>query len=521
MTNRFRKWKEKGFTPEEAAAHWNEIHAIASPIMFSRSAFKADHRLLAVAAAHRHLSGLVLRIENRDEWLRYCQHFPVIISELRDHLISRWPECGDVLRDYWPVLAMDEGVAEFEVRAQIGKGVAKEMLMESWEALARILSDRHAMLDLVDQIDPGEFDRKYSWQSTLSSTGIRSLRWSFGDDPGPSDEQWKLMASLREAQDRLRRGVGWQGPILGLSGSTSLALSDNGNSDGVVQPDPSGPGQTMTLSHWSVLAHEWLHTLDTRLARYFGYKKQWATQVMLSWDEESIPPVPMMVWGLQVGMVMGVPPPDKERVEDIQKELRPWDERVERSLGCALTVKEELSRQKRRLQNGSWDMEDACRGWRSVLVVSGAARAERTAYLLASDTQFSLDALSGHTLGTWPEYMERLRAHNQGHSLLGLEGLLRPVEIMARSFEVAIAAKHHRPNGLVWVPSDLRPNAGLLWPLASEAEFQSRGWENTLKALRPLWMEWKRHHGVSDPAGVSSSGVGPPEPSQSSPPSPQ
>lgn len=430
--------------------------------------------------------------------------------------MSRWPHCGDVLRDYWPVLAMDEGVGDFEARAQMGQGVQREKIMASWEDLDRVLSDRHAMLDLVDQIDPGEFDRKYSWQSTLSFTGIRSLRWSFGDDPGPSGEQWKLMVSLREAQDRLRRGVGWQGPILGLAGSTSIALSDNGNSDGVVQPDPDGPGQTMTLSHWSVLAHEWLHTLDARLSRHFGYKKPWATQVMLSWNEGVIPPVPMMVWGLQVGMVMGVPPPDQEKIADIQKELKVWEERIMLSLGCALAVKEELGRQKRKIDSGSWEVEDASRGWRSVLVSSGASRAERTAYLLASDTQFTLDTASGRALGTWPEYMERLRAQSQNQSLLGLEGLLRPVEMMARSFEVALAAKYHRPRGLVWVPSHLRPNAGLLWPLASEAEFQSRGWENTLKALRPLWQEWRRQ---GESAGPSSSDAGLPSPSPASPPS--
>lgn len=492
LQSRFRKWKEKGFTPEQAAAHWSELRTLASPILFARSAFKKDPRLLAVAEAHRHLLGVVSRIETPGDWVRYCKHHPVTLEELSEHLSKRWPESGNVLRDYWPLLAMDEGSVEYRRRITMGQGVEPERVMPSWDALETSIRHRDAMLDLVEQDQPALTPSwKVSWQATLKAVGLRSLRWSYGDEPGPQERQWRLMGALRSAQDRLRRGVGWDGPLLGLAGSTSLALGGNGSSHGVVQPDPGGRGQTLTLSNWSVLAHEWLHALDVRLSRHYGYEKPWATQVILDWREDALPPVPMMAWGLQVSQVMGIPRADPA-LENIQWDLEKWDERITHSLGSGMRIQEEIGRQKTKIGLGSWGQEDACRGWRRALEDQGDPRVARTAYLLSADTAFSLECKEGKNFGTWPEFMERLRAADALHPVPGLALLLRPVEVLARSFEVALAAIHQRPGGLVWVPSSARPNAGMLWPLPAEAEFQAHSWANTLRALRPLWRDWKR-----------------------------
>jgi hypothetical protein len=492
LENRFRKWRSGGFTPEQAAGHWSEMHALASPILFSRSALREDHRLRAVAAAHHHLATLLLDIDTQDEWLRYCQHHPLVLGHLTSHLQSRWEGCGDVLKDYWPLLAMDEGSTEYSRRIMLGNQLPSEREMPSWEELEQFISHRHAMHDLVEQAQTDTPPRRGSWQATMKLVGLRSLRWSIGGDPCTSEQQALLMETLRSAQERLRRVIGWPGPLLGLAGSTSLALTDNGNSHGVVQPDPGGPGQTMTLRHWSVLAHEWLHSLDIRLARHFGFSKPWATQVMLGWNEDALPPVPMMAWGLQVSLIMGVPRPELF-LNQIQSELLGWDQRVLSSMGNALPIQEEVRRQKRKIATGTWALDDASRGWRQVFSGSDThSKVSRTASLLAHDTGFSLAAASGKVAGTWSEYIDRLRVADRVSQTPGLHNLLQPVEVVARSFEVAMASTNHRPGGLVWLPSEARPNAGLLWPLPSEAAFHARGWENTLRALRPLWKQWRQ-----------------------------
>lgn len=492
MENRVRRWRSNGFTPEQAAGHWDELHTLGSPILFSRASLRNDPRLRAVAAAHHHLATLLIDIDTPEEWHRYCKHHPVVLSHLSSHLLSRWPSCGDVLKDYWPVLAMDEGSSEYARRILLGNELPSEREMRSWEELEAFIFHRHAMHDLVEQAQPDPPSRRSSWQSTLKLVGLRSLRWSIGDDPGSAEQQGLLMETLRSAQDRLRRVVGWPGPLLGMAGTTSLALTDNGSSHGVVQPDPGGPGQTMTLGHWSVVAHEWLHSLDIRLARHFGYAKPWATQVMLGWNEEALPPVSMMAWGLQVSLVMGVPRPEAA-LPQIQQELAPWDQRVLSSMGNALPIQEEVRRQQRKIQSQTWTIEDADRGWRQVFAGADLiSKVSRTAALLSYDTAFTLDTMSGKASGAWAEYIDRLRTAERTSETPGLHNLLRPVEVIARSFEVAMASTNHRPGGLVWLPSEVRPNAGLLWPLPSEAAFHARGWENTLRALRPLWQQWRQ-----------------------------
>lgn len=492
IENRVRRWRANGFTPEQAAGHWDELHALGSPILFSRASLRTDSRLRAVAAAHHHLATLLIDIDTPDEWHRYCKHHPIVLSHLSSHLLSRWPNCGDVLKDYWPVLAMNEGSSEYARRILLGNELSSEREIRSWEDLEGFIFHRHAMHDLVEQAQPAPPSRRTSWQSTLKVMGLRSLRWPIGDDPGSTEQQGLLMETLRSAQDRLRRVVGWPGPLLGMAGTTSLALTDNESSHGVVQPDPDGPGQTMTLGHWSVLAHEWLHSLDIRLARHFNYEKPWATQVMLGWNEGAHPPVPMMAWGLQVSLVMGVPRPDVI-LEEIKKELAPWEDRVLSSIGNALSIQEEVRRQQNKIQSQTWNMEDATRGWKQVFAGANAdANVSRTASLLSHDTGFSVDAISGRVSGTWAEYIDRLRVADKSNQTTGLHNLLRPVEVMARSFEVAMASTNHRSGGLVWIPSGSRPNAGLLWPLPSEAIFHARGWERTLRALRPLWQQWRK-----------------------------
>ena len=63
-----------------------------------------------------------------------------------------------------------------------------------------------------------------------------------------------------------------------------------------------------------------------------------------------------------------------------------------------------------------------------------------------------------------------------------------PVEIMARSFEAALAVDQE-PNP-IWIPPQDRPNAGLIWPTIAESRYHQQGWKQTLTAINMLWNSW-------------------------------
>lgn len=486
-SSRIRAWKSRGFSPGQAYAHWRELHALASPILFSRKQVKRNPSLHAVMAAHHYLSSTVSSISSPSKWIDYCNRHSDMLSQLSLHLEKQWGASPTVLHDYWPVLAMDEGVIEFSRRSSSSFRIDFDEPIGSWEDLEDVLSLRHAMVDLARLAPPGKETR--SWQEVLDQTGLRSVRWSWGDSPGAIEQQQVLRHALILAQERIRERVKWSGPVLGLAGSTSLALTSLPGSHGVVQPDPGGPGQTMTLGHWSVLAHEWLHTLDCRLSRHFKFQRPWATHVMLGWEDVDPPSMEMMAWGLQVSLVMGVPSPVQE-LPQIQDELSRWQQRIVHAIGASLEIQEEIQRQEILVAQGQWTMAGAISGWEQALSSMGYDhRMRRTAWLLAADTNFALMTKRGEASGSWSGYLDLLR--RQPDPPPGLAILLRPVEIMARSFEAALSSDGPSPGRLVWVPVSMRPNAGLLWPLSPEAQFHARQWRKTLEALRPLWGLWK------------------------------
>lgn len=495
----FHNLRAQGFTASQAAAYWNEVHILASPILFALSSLRKSASMRAVSLAHAQLSACVLGVKTPSQWEDYCNDMPLLIRQIQEAVSQRWTGVDNAVRDHWPVLAMDEGLTEYGKRSTMGHVMPSCCDKTStWDDLLQKVENRYALDVLCDQVVLPKQTARRSWQRVMAQTGLRSIRWSFGDDPGSAQNQDRLRSVLLHAQSLLRSGLGWKGPVLGLAGRTSIALTDRGKSDGMVQPDPGGTGQTMTLGHWSVLAHEWMHTLDIMLARHYDCKQAWATHAALEWDEEAPPPVPLMAWFWQVGCVLGGEPPSR-LLPVIGKEIAQWPDRVRSSLGMSLSIQEEIARQQSRIARKAWTPSDSQEGWVRALNEHGALpKATQTAYLLSRDMEFALDVETGAAQGYWSEYIARLRALIDPPADLPLlpspspdpiRYLTNAVEVMARSFEVSLA--HGRAPGLVWVASMDRPNAGLVWPTPTEAQFQGVGWKATLAALRPLWKQWK------------------------------
>lgn len=514
LTALFQRLQAAGFSAGQAAAYWDEVHALASPMLFSFSALRNEPRLRAVAAAHAILRDKVLAIQTPSQWEEYCQQIPVIMHRTQREICERWAGCEHALRDFWPVLAMDEGVADYARRTTMGHGIEASREVEGWPDLLSRVHRRYALDVLCGQVQLPSHAPVRSWQRVLNMTGLRSVRWSYGDEPGTPRHQQMLMQALLYAQDLLRGGIRWPGPLLGLAGSTSLALTDRGASDGMVQPDPGGMGQTMTLGHWSVLAHEWMHALDIRLARHFHCDKTWATHAGLEWNSIEDPPEPLMVWFWQMGMILGAAPDEKTQPA-IQAQMLQWEQRALDTLGHGLHVQEEIARQKVQIQQQQWSLADAEEGWLRVLTGEDLAQQYRTAHLLARDTEFALEVLTGKCQGYWSEYVSRLRASLQevspavappalldpgctNHATTSLRYLTSAVEVMARSFECSLSGEH--PDN-IWIPATHRPNAGLLWPVPAESNLMGRSWRETLRHLKPLWMEWRN---AASPATSSS-----------------
>lgn len=505
LTTLFQRLQDAQFSAPQAAAYWDEVHALASPMLFSFSALRQEPRLRAVAAAHAILRDRVLHIQTPAQWEEYCQQMPVLMHLTQQAVCERWEGCEHVLRDYWPVLAMDEGVADYARRTTMGHGISSERDIEGWPDLLAQVHRRYALDVLCGQVQLPSHAPIRSWQRVLRMTGLRSVRWSYGDEPGTPRHQQMLMQALLHAQDLLRGGIRWPGPILGLAGSTSLALTDRGASDGMVQPDPGGMGQTMTLGHWSVLAHEWMHALDIRLARHFNCTKTWATHAGLEWDGAQDPPEPLMVWFWQLGTILGAAPPEKS-LPAIRQEMIQWEQRVLDTLGHGLHVQEEITRQRVQIHQKKWSASDAEEGWLRVLHGEDIAQQHRTAHLLARDAAFALDVGEGKCEGYWSEYVARMRTSLQemgtstneigvlnehscaGQTITSLRYLTSAVEVMARSFECSLAGEH--PDN-IWIPSSYRPNGGLLWPAPIEAALMGEAWRQTLRNLRPVWQEWR------------------------------
>lgn len=489
----FQILRNNGFTPGQAAGLWQEKYTLASPILWSHHALRHDLALRCIAKTHRQLCQRLDQIQTPLDWHVYRHQFPDFLQTLHQDSQAQFSHGPDLLKCYWSTLAMEEGIIHYEKRANNPEAIPDERDVYNWEDLYNIASRRQALEDLCDHVPHGSFVLQ-SWQSILKQTGLRSLRWSWGEALEP---QARLQQSLLQAQSWLQERLHWEGPVLGLAGRTSLALTNRGKSDGMVQIDHGGSGQTLTVGHWSIVAHEWLHTLDSSLAKYFDLQPSWMTTSLMHWEGEDPPHEAMVAWFGQMECVLLMAPPEEVQI-NIRQEVIDWPKRMLESLGHGLNIQEEIHLQQQRLQEDTWDAELAELAWLRVLKAQYGTltpKTLRTAKLLVADTQFSHQTSIGERSGFWAEYLIGLPHEDaEGKPCTPKsEGCMRylghPVEIMARSFEAALAFGEDR--NAIWIPPEERPNAGLLWPTLAECSRHQNVWQKTLQQIKPVWQEWR------------------------------
>lgn len=492
----FDQLREWGFTPAQAQAVWREHRVIASPVLWSHRALRQDARLRAAAWAQRTLRARLLTIDHPRAWEHYWKAMPDFLRYLERRISQRGRKVSGALRGLWPTIAMGEDTDSFD-------GRCKEPLTYRWAGGPALAWDdvievalRHMVLDRLVEQTPmvmASEDEEPAWQRTLTETGLRSIRWGWLDSVAEGTPPGRVRAGLLMAQNLLGAGLGWRGQILGLGGHTSLVLVDRGRSDGIVQPDPTGEGQTLTIDTWTILAHEWAHVLDRRVGHLAGGPKPWATTSLLAWQEEADPGPLLLAWFETMARVM-LETPDETVLVANRLELPQWALRATMALGGLGEVREEIIRQQHMLDHDTWTIESAERGWlrlldnRPLAVIPPQVR--RTAQLLARDTAYAQASGRGQANGGWMDYLGRLPESDiDGNPCKpGDPGcpryLTHPIEVMARSFEAAIGCD--RPLDSVWTPQSLRPNAGLMWPLLAETRSQREAWLSTLSQVRTL-----------------------------------
>ncbi len=489
----FDQVKDWGFTPAQAHALWIEHRVLASPILWSHKALRHDEKLRAIAWTHRTLRERLLMVDHPRAWNHYWKSMPERLLHI-EKKISQYMHSGSI-RDYWPIIAMGEYGYSYDNRI---KGLHQEShplnlntTVYSWDDLIDLALRTMVLERLSEQapsiVNENGGDQNQKWQSILYKTGLRSIRWGWLDNVSATISQERLRQGLLLAQRLLSNGVGWEGRILGLGGNTSLVLMDRGHSDGLVQPDIKGKGQTLTIDTWTILAHEWLHILDRQISKISKGNKSWATTTLLNWEHEKEPNPLLLSWFEIMARVMLESPPE-EVLKENQQEIPHWAFRITMALGGLGEVREEIIRQQHMIDNHTWSISTAENGWLRILddrpLTIIPPKTRRTAQLLARDTLYGLEVKNKREGAGWMDYLNTLPENDiSGNPCkAGDPGcpryLTHPIEIMARSFEASMGCD--RTLDSIWMPYSLRPNAGLMWPLLAETRFQREAWQKGL-----------------------------------------
>lgn len=490
MLRWFDSLREWGFSPAQALRVWHEHRAIASPILWSHQALRKDARLRAAAWAQRTLRARLLTCDHPRAWEHYWKAMPDFLRYLERRINQRGRHVSGAMLGLWPAIAVGEDEGSYAKRLNGQSPTPRDHDPGGWDDLVEVAQRARVLDRLAEQAPdiPGDGEDEAAWQRALIDTGLRSIRWGWLDSLSHRASQQQVQEGLRMAQSMLGAGIGWRGQLLGLGGDTSLVLVDRGRSDGVVQPDPEGQGQTLTIDTWTILAHEWAHLLDRRVGFLAQGPRPWATTSLLGWNDAQDPGPLLLAWLESLSVVM-LDDPDETVLAANRGELSQWALRATMALGGLGEVREEIIRQQHMFDHGTWQCDLAEQGWLRLLDNRPLAvippQVQRTAQLLARDTAFALEAAHGRVRGGWLEYLMRL-PEGEGSTMEpgGVRYLTHPVEVMARSFEAAIGCD--RPLDSVWVPHALRPNAGLMWPLLAETRHHQQAWRTTLTQLLSL-----------------------------------
>jgi hypothetical protein len=493
-----------GFTPAEAASFFAELAALGSPMQFEPTRLRRTPWLRVLAHWHRTLRAAVLRVRTPEDWVDYCHAWSQGSFEGPTLEAGRYVAQGSArafLFTHWPLLSLGEPEVAFERRCS-GPWLEPDPTLTTWEALDHRVAHPRLLWRLLQAVDgplpPALPTRalKGRWAQALRRTGLRSVRWHWAEPLTPI-QRGALAQMLEEVQTLLAAPLGWEGPVLGLAGSTGLELmaSPDGVGHGHVRLDPYATGQTLLVDDWGVIAHEWLHTLDATLARDSGQRTRYLT---LALAEETTPPVAMPeveqatdAWWRQVLRVQFEPLPP-EVAQAVHAELGEWGGRMAETLGDSPALQAHLAHERACAQAGTWTVPEAEARWvtwmGTHLPEANAALAARTAQLLTQDM----------AVGLFPERLDAdgpvwatfLREGVHGAATADVPRALRPaylaspIELMARSFEAAYGPQTGAFQA-VW--RAVYATAGMIWPMPAEAHYQYAGWVACMRALEPWW----------------------------------
>lgn len=489
---RIQRWialkKKQGFTPSFAYDLAQALNQWASPWFFCNQAFNKKPILKKFQKVYSNLKENLEKIESLQEW----QDFQILNQGLTQGLTKEWWE------NYKDLLSLD-GPSEKKISNQSESFILNQPMnhfkkMESWENLEKYLLGNIVLPHLMIQSDVINDKKRISLEESLEKTGLQSIRWGWFEEITTEMEE-DLAKTLCYLQEELATPLGWSGPILGLNFETALILTraNRAENTGQVILNQHQLGQQLSLDTWEVLPHEWLHTLDCTLARSTNRQHQWTTLSIVEGDENLpshlILKESLLHWWEQVMLIQFSPLPDAV-YEEIKIELQHWPNRILNSFGEKAEVKSRIKKEQSLIQKNQWNEQESQQRWLNFLNQSyphlNQQRRHRTASLIAGEIRLALNA---HQIPldepVWIGFLNSFTDTPEPHKTCTdcHAYLVNPVEVMARSFEVAFQIQDH--HGLIW--NAPLSQAGMIWPLKPEQQYQKEGWVICFQALKEWW----------------------------------
>lgn len=499
--NRVRSWialqRERGFTLFEATEFSREIEVLASPVVFNHQCLRRYEWMRKLSREHQNLRQQIESIQTPEAWNRWKKGWTN--GDIK-WSVERSEDA------FWGLVALGEETPDL-VNRRHGKmhSLIDHSKIKQWKDLENLINSRLVLnkLKLASFASfgiKGSDNLNYSLQKALRLTGLRSIRWNWFEEIKPEAIPY-FTKCLIGIQNALIAPLGWMGPVLGLNGETGLVLSAGKRSEGVGQvfldPNPSlkRHGQQLYLDTLEVLPHEWLHTLDSTLARDTFRQRKWATLSIME-GEDNLPQnltlkTALEAWWDQVIRVQFAPLPDEVYAE-LCLELPQWPQRILNALGHDKAVRDMIKHEQKLIQSHQWTAQDSLSEWKVFLNLNRPGvsneRRHRTAALLSGEIGLSLiPNLLPIDEPMWVGFLNSITDPKiPPQKCTDCQAyLVNPLEIMARSFEVAFQTIGS--DNLFW--GTPHQQAGMIWPLEAERLYQQDGWTLCFEEMEGWWYQ--------------------------------